>query len=147
MRERPPPQPIQQFVGVGRAQHIGDGVRLSQGFYAAGDREQMQIVVAEHCDRAFAQTFYQAQHTQRMRPAVHQVAAQPQHIFAGAKMNFFEERLQFRIATLHIADRINRHKVSTARARKNYSNNASSSASSSSASAAPSRICAARRIL
>ena len=65
-------------------------------------------MIAEDRDRAVAELAHEAQYLQRFRPAVDEVADQPQPVVA-AEAQSLEERLQLVEAPLHIADRIGRH--------------------------------------
>ena len=104
-------QPVQQFVAVRRVENLVQRIGAVQLRHAFRDGEQMQVVVAEHGDRAVAQRLDQPQHLQRTRSAVHQVADQPQPVCRRIETGILQQPRQFGITTLHIAHRINRHHV------------------------------------
>ena len=102
---------------VRRAQDGINSVTVMCLRVTGGDDQQMQIVVAEHGNGARAQAFDETQHRQRMRPAVYQVADQPQTVACRIERAFVEQAAQRRIATLHIADCVNGHDVRRAGSR------------------------------
>src|SRR4051794_28138386 len=69
----------------------------------------MQIMIAKHRDRARTQFFDEAQHGERLRTPVHEIADQPQTVAPGIESNFVEQPSQRRIAALDIADRVRCH--------------------------------------
>jgi len=83
-------QPVEQFVAVWRRQHLIDGVLAMRFDEAVGDRQQVQVVVAEHDHRLVAQRPCPAQHRQRIRPAVDQIAHQPQPVARGVEVDFLQ---------------------------------------------------------
>ena len=100
---------MQQLISVRRFQDLIKRVALLELGRAGGHREQMQIVIAEHAQGALAERFDEAQHLQRLRPAVDQVAGEPQAVARGIETQPFQQLLQGRVAALHIADGVNRH--------------------------------------
>ena len=71
-------------------------------------RNQVQVVIAEHRDGPRAEIAHEAQHLERFRAAVHQVADEPQAI-AAFENSFAQQLLQLVEAPLHVADRVRRH--------------------------------------
>src|SRR5581483_3297325 len=73
------------------------------------DGEEMQVVIAEHGDRAIAKAFDEAQALGRLRPAVDQVAGEPQPVGRRVEADLVQEPLQLVAAPLQVADRVNAH--------------------------------------
>ena len=76
---------------------------------ARGDGEKMKIVVAEDSDRGIAQRLHLAQRRERIRPAVHDIADDPQPILAWREADQIEQLAELGVATLDIADRVEAH--------------------------------------
>src|SRR3954463_15969205 len=72
-------------------------------------RHQVQIMVAEHYDRAIAKRAHEAQDFERFRPAVDEIADKPQAV-GVAEPYLIEQRAQLIEAALHVADREGRHR-------------------------------------
>ena len=70
-------QPVQQRLAIGRGKDVGHGVLAGETATATSDRQQMQIVIAEHRHCGITQGTDFAQARQRVRPPVDQVACQP----------------------------------------------------------------------
>ena len=102
-------QPVEQFGTVGRRQHLSDRILAMRFDEAVGDRQQVQIVVAEHDHRLVAQRLCPAQHRQRIRAAVDQVAHQPQPVARGVEVDLLQQQLQRLKAALNVADGVCRH--------------------------------------
>ena len=73
-------------------------------------RNEVQVVVAEYRDRARPEAANEAQHFERFRPAVDQVAHEPEPVRVLSEADLVQERLQLVEAALHVADRISRHR-------------------------------------
>ena len=102
-------QPIDQFVGVRRFQQRRDAIF---GFVAANagvNRQQVQIVVAQHHAHRRAERAHIAQHVQRGGAARHQIAGQPQLIALGIESSLSQQRLQFIETAVNVADKVCRH--------------------------------------
>ena len=78
VNHRPVPQPVEQLVSVGGLQHVGERVVPAALYVTLGQREQVQIVVAEHDDRAISEVAHQAQGRERTWTAVDQISDEPQ---------------------------------------------------------------------
>jgi len=109
VRHRPVSQPVEQPVAVGRGDHVAKRVVFATLDGALGQRQQMQIVVAEHGHRAITQITHEAQCGERGRAAVDEVAHEPQAIFRAIEPECAEQRLQLFEAALNIADRVGSH--------------------------------------
>jgi len=77
VRHRPVPQPVEQAVAIGRGEYVPEGVVFASLDGALSERQQMQIVVAEHAHSALAQVTHEAQRGKRGRAAVNEVAHEP----------------------------------------------------------------------
>jgi len=77
VRHRPVPQPVEQAVAVGRSDHVPERVVFAGLDRPLSKRQQMQIVVAEHGQRAIPQIAHEAQGGKRGRAAVDEVAHEP----------------------------------------------------------------------
>src|SRR5258708_38700762 len=75
----------------------------------------MQIVIAEHRERALAEFAHEAQHVERFRSAINQVAYKPQTVARTLESHADEQLPQLVIAPLDIANRIGRHTTLEAR--------------------------------
>ena len=81
VHHRPRAQPVDQLVAHrARSSTSSKRVVLARSLEALELREQVQVVVAEHRDRALAEIAHEAQHLERFRPAVDQVAHEPQAV-------------------------------------------------------------------
>jgi len=77
VRHRPVPQPRQQLVAVRRGDYVPKRVVFASLDRTLSQRQQVQIVVAEHGDRAIAQIPYEAPCGKRGGAAVDEVAHEP----------------------------------------------------------------------
>src|SRR5690349_10613840 len=102
-------QPVDQLVAVRCIEHIRKRVIRAQLGATRGDRDQMQVVIAEHADRARAQSAYEAQSAQRIRTAIDKIADQPQSVVIGIESEALEELRERVKAALDIANRISCH--------------------------------------
>ena len=109
MRQLLPAQPVQQFIPIRRGENLVQRIALVQLADARRHRDQMQIVIAQHRDRAVAQRLHQAQHLQRTRPAIDQIADEPELVLCRVETDLLQQLLQFFVTPLNVAYRINRH--------------------------------------
>ena len=100
---------MQQFVAVRCRQDFVQGVALVCTAIAFGECQQMQVMVAEHADRGIAEVPDEAQHAERIRPAVDQVADEPQAVGGRIEADGIEQAQKGIVATLKIANGIGRH--------------------------------------
>jgi len=103
------PQPVEQAVAVGRGDHLPKRVVFAGLGGALSERQQMQIVVAEHAHRAITQIAHEAQCGERGRAAVDEIADQPQAILRAIERECAQQRLQLIEAALNITDRVGGH--------------------------------------
>ncbi len=68
-------------------------------------------MIAEDDRGGIAQGANAPQHFQGVRAAVHQIAHEPHGIAIGRELQRREQRAEFRVAALHVADRIQRHQA------------------------------------
>jgi len=109
VHQRPVPQPVEQPVAVGRGEHVPKRVVFTTLDGALSQRQQVQIVVAEHGHRAIAQITHEAQCDKGGRAAVDEVAHEPQAILRTIEPECAKQRLQLFEAALNIADRVGSH--------------------------------------
>jgi len=103
------PQPVQQFIPVGRIQDLIKRIALVRPSEALGQRQQVQVVVAEHADGGIPQFFDCAQHRQRIRSAIDQIAHKPQPVCRRVELDFVQQSHQGNVASLKVANGIGRH--------------------------------------
>ena len=103
------PQPVQQFVAVRRIQNLVERIALVHTSKAFGQRQQVQIVVAEHADGGITQISDGPQHGQRIRSAIDQIADKPQPVGCRVELDFIQQTQQGRVTSLKIANGIGRH--------------------------------------
>jgi len=91
MHQRLGAQPVEQFARIGREQHALQ-VRVHLALLvgrALADRQQRQVVVAQHGDAIRAQRMHQAQRFQRLAAAVDEVAAKPEPVARRVEADAF----------------------------------------------------------
>ncbi len=81
-------------------------VQLGNAF---GHRQKVQVVIAQDGDGAVAQRPDEAQHFQRIRPAIDQVTHQPEFVVRRIKTHGFQQLPEFSSAPLYVADGVGRH--------------------------------------
>jgi hypothetical protein len=77
----------------------------------------VEVVVAEHDHGALAQIAHEAQHGERRRPAVDEVADEPQPVPGAIEPREREQGSQFLEAALDVADRVGGQAILPARCR------------------------------
>ncbi len=94
MQQRPCLQPVEQALAVGRVDDRSqDGIGLAPLGVAARERQQVQVVIAEHDDRGVAQARDEPQHAERIGPAIDEVADEPEAVARGIEREAVEQRL------------------------------------------------------
>ena len=96
---------------------------------AEGDGQQMQVVIAERHRRRIAEGANAAQHLERGGPAIDQIADEPEPVAIRGEFQRFEQGAELRIAALHIADSVQRHRPPSAALRASPAGRARSGAS------------------
>jgi hypothetical protein len=66
-------------------------------------------MIAEHGDGRRAEPLHEPQHVERARPAVHEVADEPELVPAGIEADAVDEAAQLVVTALHVADGVDRH--------------------------------------
>ena len=74
-----------------------------------GDRQQVQVVIAEHRHRGVAERHDLAQHAERVGSAIDEVADEPQPVLARRKADQLQQRAELGVAALDVADRVEAH--------------------------------------
>jgi hypothetical protein len=109
---------MQEFITILGLQYRLQAVVITRPDMAARQRQQMQIVIAQHRDSGIAQAAHKAQHLQRLRPAIDQITDQPKPVTPGLEADALEQPLQLHPAALHITDGVGTHVFSQNRQRK-----------------------------
>ena len=108
-------QPVDQLVAIGRCE---DGVQRVAAMWLAvpsGDRQQMEIMVAEDRARGVAERRHFAENFQRFRAPIDQIPDEPQAIAVFGKPDQVEKLAKLGMTTLNVADRVERHGCVTSR--------------------------------
>src|SRR5688572_8128778 len=109
MHHRAPPQPRDQLGSVGGSEHVAERVVLARALETFPLGYEVQVVVAENHDRALIQVSCEAQHLEGFRTAVDEIADEPPAI-AFLETGLIQELPQLIEASLHVADRVRRHR-------------------------------------
>ena len=131
VRERACDQPLEQRVTIARGEQLIERIGAAAPLRAVRDREQVQVVVAEHHDGVVTEGAHEAQRLERSRATVDEVAHEPQPVAVGEEADRLQQRAQFPVTALHVTDRIARHCRIPGIARRNGSIGASNCAPSS----------------
>jgi hypothetical protein len=99
--ERPPGEPVQEDLAVGRFQHVLERVPCAHRSSAARGAQEMHVVVAEHAARV--ERAHQAQRAGRVGPAVDEVADRLQPVRGRIEAQELQEPLQLDAAALDVA--------------------------------------------
>ena len=83
MDQRPAPQPGEQVVAVRRRQHGLQAVALLHLGHPGGAGQEVEIMIAQHGDDPVVPLPRPAQHLERVRTAVDQVAHEPETVLPG----------------------------------------------------------------
>ena len=70
-------QPVDQLARIARVQHVIESIVLAPALESFVLRDEMQVVIAEYRERALAELAHIAQHVERFRAAIDQVAYKP----------------------------------------------------------------------
>ena len=111
-QQRTVAQPLQQLVPVRCLHQLLQLVFLLERGDAIGDRQQVQIVVAEHGDGSVAQPLDEAQGIERVWAAGDQIAAQPEYVVSGIELGQIQQTAQVVVTALDIANKTVRHETS-----------------------------------
>ena len=71
--------------------------------------QQMQVVIAEHGDGGIAERDHLAQHGERIRTAIDEIADQPQPVARRREADQRQQIAELGMAALDVADRVKRH--------------------------------------
>ncbi len=102
--QRPLAQPVEPGLAVGCGQDLVQGVAAVRAAHAVGEGQQVQVVVAEQAGRAALERAQPAQHGQRARAAVDQVAQRMQVVARGRVADLGEQPRERVVAALDVAD-------------------------------------------
>ena len=100
--EGPGPQPVEEVIAVRRLQDRPKGIGGLSGARSERDREQVQVVVAEHALRT--EPDGPPQHPERVGATVHEVAREPDAIRRGVRVEPAKKRVECLQTPLHVAN-------------------------------------------
>jgi hypothetical protein len=109
VHQRPVAQPGEQVGAVGRGQDLVEAVEARLAAQPGGGGQEVHVVVAEHADHAVALPLRPAQHVERARAAVDQVAGDPQAVDLRLVADAPEQPLEGGEAALDVADGVGGH--------------------------------------
>ena len=102
-------QPVEELIAVVRMQYVIERVAAMGLAHTGRDDEQMQIVIAEHRHGALPQAAHEAQRFDRLRPAVDQIADEPQRVVRRIEAQRVDDSSQLVVAALDVADGVDAH--------------------------------------
>ena len=80
VKKRLTQEPFDERVPIGRLENVIESVSRLSFASAAASRDQMQIMVPEHDDGAIVELADETKNVERVRPAVHDIANEPEAI-------------------------------------------------------------------
>jgi hypothetical protein len=112
MREGAVTQPLQQFFTVGCRQDWVERVAPVHSAHSGRNSEPVQVMIAEHDGGSIAQCTNAAQGTQRVWPAVDEIACEPKCVLRlefliGTIINLLQQAIERMTTTLKVADDVN----------------------------------------
>src|SRR4051812_37284351 len=109
MHHRSRAQPSNQLARIACLEDVVEGVVLALALEPFVLRDEVQVVVAEDDYRASTQIAHEAQHLERLRPAVDEVAHEPEPVRSLSIIALPQQRLELVEAALDITNRVRRH--------------------------------------
>ena len=109
MGERLKVQPLDELLTIGCVENVFQIIFTAGFARAAGNRHQMQIVIAQHHRHVVTVGIEPAQRLNVARTAVNQIAHTSQPVFIGIEVDFLEKTLEGLEATLDVADDVGAH--------------------------------------
>jgi len=106
MEQRAHAQPFEELVAIRCVEDIVERIAPAPALDALRDAQQMEIVIAEHRDGCIAERFHVAQAIGRPRPAIHEVADEPQLVARRIECDLIDEPAQRLEAALQVSDRV-----------------------------------------
>ena len=108
-------EPGEEVVAVGRAEDVVQGVATARPLARhQREREQMQVVIAQHRDGGRAERHDPAHDAERVRAAIDEVAGQPQAVARRVERAGREQGFELAQATLDVADGVGGHAAGAA---------------------------------
>jgi len=107
--ERPARKPVDECVAIAGAKDVVECVAAMRPAKTRRNCQQVKIVIAEDRGRGIAERDHFAQHRERVGPAVHEIADEPQAVLARRERDEVEHRAELGVATLEVADRVEGH--------------------------------------
>ena len=80
VKKRSMQEPFDERVPIGRLENVIERVSRLSIASPAASRDQMQVMVPEHDDRAIVEIADKTKNVERARSAVHEIADEPQAI-------------------------------------------------------------------
>src|SRR5215510_1194984 len=109
VQQGPVSQPREEVVTIGGCEHIRKGILRLEASPTVRDSQEMEVVVAQHCEGTFPQGLNKPKYLQRLRATVHENTGEPELVACTIKMQTVEQGEQGSKTALHISNRINGH--------------------------------------
>ena len=107
--QRPCAKPVDQLVAIRRGEDRVERVLAVRLAVAGGDREEMEVVVAEHRDRRISKCHHLAKDSEGAGAAVDEIADEPQTVLRRREPDEVEQLAELGVTTLDVADRVKGH--------------------------------------
>ena len=102
-------EPAHESVAILRCEDRVQGIEPLRPTEPLGTGHEVEVVVSEHGHEVLAERARPPQHRERVRPAIHEIAHEPESIATGTKINAGEQSRERGKTPLHVADGIRRH--------------------------------------
>jgi len=109
--ERPSNEPRYERIAIRRCEDVVQRIAAMRLAIPRRDGQEMEVVIAEDRGGGVAHRHHVPQHCKRARPAVDEVADEPQAIARRVEADEIEEIAKFAVTALDVADRVERHDV------------------------------------
>jgi hypothetical protein len=83
-------QPREEVVTIGGSEYIRKSILRLEAPLTVRDGQEMEIVVAQHCDGTIPQYLDKPEDFQRLRSTIHQVTSKPEPVACTIKMQTIE---------------------------------------------------------
>jgi len=110
VKQGPLDEPVDEYVAIRRVKNVVERIASSRFTCPSAALDEMEVVITENCDRARAEPSNEAQHFERARPAIHEVADKPQAIPRRIEIDARKEPLERDKTTLYVADDVSGHR-------------------------------------
>ena len=109
VQERLPTEPVKEVCAIWRVENGPERVRLPEATCVFRGRQEVNFVVAQHQRRRRPKRTHEAQHVERLGPAVDEVPDQPEPVVQWIEPRLIEQGPQLFMVTLDVAYRIYLH--------------------------------------